>query len=96
MILHVSYGLGFLIGLLKFWNRWGDKKGKVGVGLGKAPDVVSAIRKAMARAKRLSLATLAAIIAGAFLSKDAKGAATLTAGAMAMAPRTIWRPPANI
>lgn len=24
-ILHVSYGLGFLVGLLKFWNRWGDK-----------------------------------------------------------------------
>jgi hypothetical protein len=28
-ILHFSYGSGFLIGLLKFWNRWGDKKGKV-------------------------------------------------------------------
>jgi len=28
-ILHVSYGLGFLIGLLKFANRWGDKLGKV-------------------------------------------------------------------
>jgi succinoglycan biosynthesis protein ExoA len=28
-ILHFSYGLGFLIGLGKFWNRWGDKKGKV-------------------------------------------------------------------
>jgi cellulose synthase/poly-beta-1,6-N-acetylglucosamine synthase-like glycosyltransferase len=27
-ILHVSYGLGFLIGLVKFWNRWGDKVGK--------------------------------------------------------------------
>lgn len=26
-ILHLSYGLGFLIGLLKFWDRWGDKKG---------------------------------------------------------------------
>jgi glycosyltransferase involved in cell wall biosynthesis len=23
-ILHLSYGLGFLAGLLKFWNRWGD------------------------------------------------------------------------
>ena len=23
--LHLSYGLGFLVGLLKFWNRWGDK-----------------------------------------------------------------------
>lgn len=28
-ILHVSYGLGFLIGLVKFANRWGDKLGKV-------------------------------------------------------------------
>lgn len=28
-ILHISYGLGFLLGLLKFWNRWGDKFGKV-------------------------------------------------------------------
>jgi succinoglycan biosynthesis protein ExoA len=28
-ILHLSYGLGFLAGLFKFWNRWGDKKGRV-------------------------------------------------------------------
>lgn len=28
-VLHLSYGLGFLTGLLKFWNRWGDKQGKV-------------------------------------------------------------------
>jgi len=28
-ILHLSYGLGFLGGLFKFWNRWGDKKGRV-------------------------------------------------------------------
>jgi len=27
-ILHISYGLGFLVGLFKFWNRWGDKIGK--------------------------------------------------------------------
>jgi len=27
--LHLSYGLGFIIGLFKFWNRWGDKVGKV-------------------------------------------------------------------
>jgi succinoglycan biosynthesis protein ExoA len=26
-ILHISYGLGFLVGLVKFWNRWSDKKG---------------------------------------------------------------------
>ncbi len=27
-ILHLSYGLGFLIGLVRFANRWGDKVGK--------------------------------------------------------------------
>ena len=27
--LHLSNGLGFLLGLFKFWNRWGDKTGKV-------------------------------------------------------------------
>lgn len=31
LIIHLSYGLGFLIGLIKFWNRWGDKKGIVPV-----------------------------------------------------------------
>jgi len=30
----------------------GDKKGKVGVGLGKAPDVISAIKKGIKRAKK--------------------------------------------
>ena len=25
--LHVSYGIGFLVGLFKFWNRWGDRQG---------------------------------------------------------------------
>ncbi|MGD8457755.1 MAG: glycosyltransferase [Anaerolineales bacterium] len=29
--LHLSYGLGFLTGLIKFWNRWGDRIGKVPV-----------------------------------------------------------------
>jgi predicted Zn-dependent protease len=47
--------------------------------------VLRHIDKAIDRAKRISLVTLAAIIAGAFLSKDAKGAAVLTTGAMAMA-----------
>ena len=28
-ILHISYGLGFLIGLVRFIHRWGDKRGKV-------------------------------------------------------------------
>jgi len=28
-IIHLGYGLGFLVGLFKFWNRWGDKAGKV-------------------------------------------------------------------
>ena len=27
-ILHLSYGLGFLMGLLKFAKRWGDKQGQ--------------------------------------------------------------------
>lgn len=27
-ILHFSYGAGFLVGLITFWNRWGDKIGK--------------------------------------------------------------------
>lgn len=28
-IVHFSYGTGFLTGLFKFWNRWGDKKGQL-------------------------------------------------------------------
>jgi hypothetical protein len=27
-ILHLSYGLGFLAGLFRFWNRWGDRTGQ--------------------------------------------------------------------
>jgi len=27
--MHVSYGLGFLVGLVRFIRRWGDKDGKV-------------------------------------------------------------------
>jgi glycosyltransferase involved in cell wall biosynthesis len=34
-IIHLSYGIGFLAGLFKFANRWGDKNGKV-------PNMVSA------------------------------------------------------
>ena len=30
-IIHFSYGLGFLVGLFKFWNRWKDTLGKVPV-----------------------------------------------------------------
>ncbi len=30
-ILHLSYGIGFLVGLVKFRNRWGDKAGKMPV-----------------------------------------------------------------
>jgi len=32
-IIHISYGLGFLAGLFKFWNRWGDKVGKVPINV---------------------------------------------------------------
>lgn len=28
-ILHTGYGLGFWAGLFKFWNRWGDRSGRV-------------------------------------------------------------------
>lgn len=27
--IHLSYGLGFIAGLLRFWNTWGDRQGKV-------------------------------------------------------------------
>jgi succinoglycan biosynthesis protein ExoA len=30
-ILHLSYGLGFLLGLVKFWNRWADLLGQTPV-----------------------------------------------------------------
>jgi predicted Zn-dependent protease len=50
-----------------------------------AHGVLRHIDKAIARAKRLSLATLAAVIAGAFLTQDAKSAAALSTSAMAMA-----------
>lgn len=28
-VMHISYGIGFLIGLVKYWNRWRDKTGRV-------------------------------------------------------------------
>ncbi len=28
-IIHLSYGMGFLMGLFKFWNRWSDRSGIV-------------------------------------------------------------------
>jgi succinoglycan biosynthesis protein ExoA len=28
--LHLSYGLGFLVGLVRFWNRWTDREGHSG------------------------------------------------------------------
>lgn len=30
--LHISYGLGFLLGLIKYWNRWGEKQVQVSLG----------------------------------------------------------------
>jgi len=27
-ILHLSYGFGFIVGLARFWNRWGDKQSR--------------------------------------------------------------------
>jgi len=27
--LHLAYGFGFLVGLAKFWNRWGDQESKI-------------------------------------------------------------------
>ena len=33
MVLHLSYGLGFLYGLCAFWNRWNDRFGKVPVNI---------------------------------------------------------------
>ena len=32
VIIHLSYGSGFLVGLFRFWNRWKDREGKVPIG----------------------------------------------------------------
>jgi predicted Zn-dependent protease len=70
-------------GLIRLVDTEDELAGVIGHETGHS--VLRHIDKAMDRAKRISLVTLAAVIAGAFLSKDAKGAATLTTGAMAMA-----------
>jgi predicted Zn-dependent protease len=70
-------------GLIRFVDTEDELAGVIGHEI--AHSVLRHIDKAMDRAKRLSLLTLAAIIAGAFLTRDAKGAATLSTGAMAMA-----------
>jgi len=70
-------------GLIRFVDSEDELAGVIGHEI--AHSALHHIDKAMDRAKRLSLLTLAAIIAGAFLTRDAKGAATLTTGAMAMA-----------
>ena len=56
-----------------------------------AHSILRHIAKAMDRAKRISLATLAAIIAGAFLSRNAKGAEAIGTSAIAMAQSLMLR-----
>jgi predicted Zn-dependent protease len=70
-------------GLIRFVDTEDELAGVIGHEI--AHSVLRHIDKAMDRAKRLSLLTLAGIIAGAFLSRNAEGAAALSAGAMAMA-----------
>jgi predicted Zn-dependent protease len=70
-------------GLIRLVDTEDELAGVIGHEI--AHGVLRHIDKAIDRAKRISLATLAAVIAGAFLSKNAKGGATLTTGAMAMA-----------
>ena len=70
-------------GLIRLVDSEDELAGVIGHEI--AHGVLRHIDKALDRAKRISLVTLAAVIAGAFLSKDAKGASTLTTGAMAMA-----------
>lgn len=70
-------------GLIRFVETEEELAGVIGHEI--AHSVLRHMDKALDRARRLSLLTLAAIIAGAFLTKDVKGAATLSTGAMAMA-----------
>jgi len=37
--LHLSYGAGFLVGLIKHWNRWGDRETNWGQGRPQVPGV---------------------------------------------------------
>jgi hypothetical protein len=35
--LHFAFGFGFIVGLVRFWNRWGDRVGRLnGRTMGKA------------------------------------------------------------
>ncbi|UCC66836.1 MAG: M48 family metalloprotease [Deltaproteobacteria bacterium] len=70
-------------GLIRLVHEEDELAGVIGHEI--AHSVLRHIAKAMERAKRISLATLAAIIAGAFLSRDAKGTGALATSAMAMA-----------
>lgn len=45
--LHLGYGTGFLVGLVRFWNRWGDKSTRVG---SEVIPAISRTRGAVARA----------------------------------------------
>ncbi|MCK7500505.1 MAG: class I SAM-dependent methyltransferase [Comamonadaceae bacterium] len=55
-ILHLSYGLGFLSGLVKFANRWGDKTGKTpSISMKPSSDDLSRLRTEYAdRERRLA------------------------------------------
>jgi predicted Zn-dependent protease len=70
-------------GLIRFMDTEDELAGVIGHETGHS--VLRHIDKAMDRARRINLATLAAVIAGAFLTKDPRAAATLSTGAMAMA-----------
>jgi succinoglycan biosynthesis protein ExoA len=37
--LHLSYGLGFLAGLVRFWNRWRDRRGQVPANFAQQPGI---------------------------------------------------------
>jgi hypothetical protein len=37
-VLHFSYGIGFLLGLIKFWNRWGEDDEWSGEAMRQAQD----------------------------------------------------------